>query len=363
MMSGSPAVAAVYHRRQYSNLRDRRRPFLEAARYRACASRTAATVAILDFLCKASACLSFQTLQTQRLRSGLFSHAASRLARTSENQLQRELDLSRGRGRICNDPTRRAVIAARENNLIRVREIGVIQNIERLGAELHIQSLADSYPLQERRVDIEQARTTQRSARHVAEGALDRQHEGSRIEPLIRSPQNYRPLKIRIPVGYVGITVIAGPRSIGASQRREGESARNPEAAIPLPAADQLVHDPSGAACEALPIPKRQLIAGIRVELMGEAVGSHAPVQPAIIGAIKFRWLVSGGRRQDGGIVIHDFSVGVIRLKSEPTARALGQRDIQTMVARGPLIEPLSAAADVGIWPCPRWVIYRSLRY
>src|SRR5207302_7838503 len=53
MMSGSPAVAAVYDRRQYSNLRDRRRSFLEAARYRACASRTAATVAILDFLCKA----------------------------------------------------------------------------------------------------------------------------------------------------------------------------------------------------------------------------------------------------------------------------------------------------------------------
>src|SRR5438309_11634307 len=53
MMSGSPAVAAVYDRGQYSNLRDRRRSFLEAARYRACASRTDATVAILDFLCKA----------------------------------------------------------------------------------------------------------------------------------------------------------------------------------------------------------------------------------------------------------------------------------------------------------------------
>src|SRR5206468_8835310 len=145
------------------------------------------------------------------------------------------------------------------------------------------------------------ARATERSARHVPEGPLSRQHEGPRIEPLIRSSQNHRPLKVRIPVRYVGITVIAGPRSIGASKRREGESARNSDAAIPLPAADQFVHNPAGAASKSLPISKWQLIAGVCVELVGEAVGSHAPVQPAIIGTIEFRWFVSGGRRQDGG--------------------------------------------------------------
>src|SRR5436853_7905036 len=40
--------------RQYSSLRDGRRSFLGSTRYRACASRTAATVAILDCLCKAA---------------------------------------------------------------------------------------------------------------------------------------------------------------------------------------------------------------------------------------------------------------------------------------------------------------------
>ena len=32
----------------------------------------------------------------------------------SEQELQRELDLPRGRGRVCNDPTRGAVLGAEE---------------------------------------------------------------------------------------------------------------------------------------------------------------------------------------------------------------------------------------------------------
>src|SRR5262245_4916637 len=51
-MSRVPAVAAVSDRRQYSNLRDRRRSWVEAARCRVCASRTAATAAALDFFCE-----------------------------------------------------------------------------------------------------------------------------------------------------------------------------------------------------------------------------------------------------------------------------------------------------------------------
>ena len=65
----------------------------------------------------------------------------------SELQLQRELDLPRRRGGRGNDPAQWAVLGALENNLIRIREIRVIQNIERLGTELQIQALTDSHPL------------------------------------------------------------------------------------------------------------------------------------------------------------------------------------------------------------------------
>src|SRR2546425_8753936 len=58
----------------------------------------------------------------------------------SELQLERELDLPLVRGGRCNDRARGAVLGALEENLIRVREIGVIQRSEEHTSEL--QSLA-----------------------------------------------------------------------------------------------------------------------------------------------------------------------------------------------------------------------------
>src|SRR5262249_14447733 len=155
----------------------------------------------------------------------------------------------------------------------------------------------------------------------------------------------------------------AGTGNIGTSQRREREPACPPEAAIPLPGADQFIHNSAGATSEALPVPEGQLITVVSVELVGEAVGSDAAVQPDVIGAIDIRWLVSGGRSKDRGIEIHDLPPGVIRLERKPVARAFGQRDIQTIVAGGSLIEPLSAAADVAVWAVSRGVIQRALRH
>src|SRR5439155_11226357 len=122
----------------------------------------------------------------------------------SELQLERELDLPRGRGRIYNHPARGAVLVTLEKNLIRVRQVGVIQNIERLSPKLQIQALTDSHPFQERSVDHEQTRPAQRSARHVPKGSLERQHEGPAIEPLIGFPHDQLPLKVGIPVRYFG---------------------------------------------------------------------------------------------------------------------------------------------------------------
>src|SRR5262249_31161700 len=157
-------------------------------------------------------------------------------------------------------------------------EIGVIENIECFGPELQIQSFTDSYPLEQRSVDAEHAGSTERTATHVPERPLGRQHKGSRIEPLIRLPQNHRSFKVRIPARYIGVTRIASPGNIGASQRREGEPALLSQTSIPLPSANQLVQDSSGTASEALAAPKRQKIAEVRVELVKEAVGCDPAV-------------------------------------------------------------------------------------
>jgi hypothetical protein len=48
--------------------------------------------------------------------------------------------------------------ASLENDRIRVKEIGVIENIEGLHPELHIHSLGDAKLLEHRSVDVNQAR-------------------------------------------------------------------------------------------------------------------------------------------------------------------------------------------------------------
>ena len=77
----------------------------------------------------------------------------------SEYEFQPELDLPRGRGCLRNHARRRANLSAVENDLSGMREIGVIQNVEDLGPELQIQSLTYGELLEQRRVEVDQART------------------------------------------------------------------------------------------------------------------------------------------------------------------------------------------------------------
>ena len=69
----------------------------------------------------------------------------------SEQQLQRELDLPRGGGRLRNLAGRTAIAVvgavALENDLIRQSEIGVIENIKRFRPELQCHALPDGDPL------------------------------------------------------------------------------------------------------------------------------------------------------------------------------------------------------------------------
>src|SRR5262249_24844254 len=118
---------------------------------------------------------------------------------------------------------------ALENDPIRVREIRVIENIERFRAKLQIQALPDGDPLEQGRVDVKQARTTERTASRVAVGAGSRHRKGAGIEPVVHSAQNDLPLEVRIQVGYVNGGSVAAAGIIEADLRREGKPALSVE--------------------------------------------------------------------------------------------------------------------------------------
>jgi len=148
------------------------------------------------------------------------------------------VNLPRRGGRRRDRPGRGAIgvagTATRENHLVRVREIGVIQNVEDLRSELRGPLLADSEPFEKWSVHVNQARPAERSARHVPEGPGNRQREGVRIEPVVDRPQNHRPFKVRIPVGYIGHILVACPGVIETDLRREREPVLRGDDPVPL---------------------------------------------------------------------------------------------------------------------------------
>ena len=201
----------------------------------------------------------------------------------------------------------------------------MIEKVEGLRPELQSQCLGDGELLEQRRVEVDQARPPQRSARHVAESTRGGHQEGPRIEPLVRSSQNHRSLEVRIPIRYVRLAGVARPGWIGAHQRRERESTLPIEDPIPLPASDQMVLQPAGATRESLPAPERQLITVAGVELVREAEGCNPFVQPANIGTDNSGRLIFAGRGQNGRIVIQHFAETVVRFKSESSGGSLDQ--------------------------------------
>src|SRR3989442_1545564 len=116
-----------------------------------------------------------------------------------------------------------------------------------------------------------------------------------------------------------------------------------------------MVQPPAGATTKALPAPKRQLIAEVRVELVFEAVGGGTFVQLAIVGTEKGRRLIFARRGQEGGIQIQHLAPTVICFERQPARGALEQRDIQPMMAGGTLINPCPGEGHVGVGGRPGW--------
>src|SRR5262249_16734001 len=151
--------------------------------------------------------------------------------------------------------------------------------------ELQIRALPDGNPLEQGRVDVEEARAAERTASRVTEGAGSRHREGTGIEPVFYCPQNHLPLKVRVQVGYVDRSSVAGAGILEAKPRGEREPALSVEDPIPLPTPNQGVHPAGSATAKALSASERQLIAEVRVELVFNAVGGHALVPVAIVRA------------------------------------------------------------------------------
>ena len=116
----------------------------------------------------------------------------------SEHELQRELDLARGRGGAGDDPCRGVDGAPREHNRVRFRKVRVIENVESLRSKLQSPPLIDADLFDQRGVEGGQARPDDGPARHVPESPVGRRHERFRVKPFVRPSRNHRPAEGRV---------------------------------------------------------------------------------------------------------------------------------------------------------------------
>src|ERR1700733_12251602 len=168
----------------------------------------------------------------------------------SEKKLQSELDLSRSsRSRTDNPGCRRLSSFYRRsfwgragaiNHWVRRCEVGVVEHVEKLRAELCAPPLMDRGPLGQRQVQLRKSRPGQRIAAETPERSRVRRTEGSRVEPLLHCLGIERPTKAGSKIGTHGVARIPVAGRVVAQLRREGETALQGRDPTQLPAVHKL---------------------------------------------------------------------------------------------------------------------------
>ena len=116
-------------------------------------------------------------------------------------QLQAELNLPRGRGRRGNDARRcgrQHSRGRREDDRVRIVEIGAIENIEQLGPELKVEPLREQEFFGHGEIGFREAGSLQEIARRGAVRVGQRLNERVRVEILPRAALDDRARKGRI---------------------------------------------------------------------------------------------------------------------------------------------------------------------
>src|SRR5437773_8270360 len=119
----------------------------------------------------------------------------------SEHQFQPKLNLAGTRGR-ARDLARRGTDAiARKDEEVRNAEVRLVCDVKAFGPEQQLRAFRDWDGLEDREVNLRQARPIQHSAAHTSPGSQRGKGEGFRVEPLLRPAGYHTSVKVWIVVG------------------------------------------------------------------------------------------------------------------------------------------------------------------
>ena len=210
----------------------------------------------------------------------------------SEGELQGQLYLPRRRHRFRN-LTRSGVATRRrrKNTRVGLAEVGMIGDVEKFCPELDLLSFRDSESLEERKVQVEQARSNDSLWRGVAVASRRRRNPLHRVKIFVWSAQDGVVVATRFQVGPFG-DVAAGldataARIIVADGRGRRQSRASPQNRIEGPSARQSVANLSDICSKLLAVPHRKLIGSRSDEVVLDVNRREALLSSAIVPVLR----------------------------------------------------------------------------
>jgi len=112
--------------------------------------------------------------------------------------------------------------AGGEDDGVRRGEVGAVENVEELGAELGVDVFGDLAGFEEREVEVGEVGAGECVAAEVADGAVGGSAEGVGVEELLGRARVEVAVEVGIDVGADGVAGVAGAGGVVAELRGEG---------------------------------------------------------------------------------------------------------------------------------------------
>ena len=220
--------------------------------------------------------------------------------------------------------------AVGEDDFVGEREVGVVEEVEELGAELEAEALRDLRGLEQREIPVSVAGAYEAVAAGVADGAVGGRGKGVGVE-VLRGPLGGAAAGVElagevwVDVGADGIAAVTGAGGVVAELRREGEAGGEADDGRDAPAGDEVLGEFVGVGEEGLAVADGQIVGGVGGEEVADVGGGGAVVEMRKGGDGDEGWRVGGDGGVPGGAVVEILGPGVVDAELQAVAEVVAQ--------------------------------------
>jgi len=169
--------------------------------------------------------------------------------------------------------------AGGDDDLVRRGEVGVVEDVEELGAELGVETLAEPGGFVQREVEVGEVGADEGVATEVAEGSIGRCAEGGGVEKLLRRMRVEIAVEVGVDVGADRVAGVSAAGGVVAELRREREAGLDSCDGAQRPAADGAVGEAVEVCTEAVVCAEGKIVSAVDGGEVADVAGGGAVVE------------------------------------------------------------------------------------